>query len=334
MANAKVKLIRILEILQDTDEKHPLTAPQIGEKLKHYGIEAERKSICRDINILIDDLGYDIISPKLGERHGYYMASRDFEDWELKILLDAVCSSKFLTKESADKLTKKIIVLANNESAKLLKTTLPIKSELKGRNVSTKRNIEEVLRAIKYNKQIKFQYSYTDTDMQNKLRRDGLYYVVNPYALIWQNEQYYLIGNYDKYNDLSYYRLDRMKNLDTTGSASKPATDILGANADIRIKEYVKTSLYHYGGEKIRLELFVQGYMVDDLVDYFGSELIFREQDDGYLVTIDVMDSEGLYYWLLQYEKHVKVISPTSVKDKLLEKVKGILELYGDGQND
>ncbi len=136
MANAKVKLVRIWEILQDTDEEHPLTAPQIGEKLKNYGIAAERKSICRDINILIDYLGYDIISPKHGERHGYYVASRDFENCELKILLDAVCSSKFLTKDSTDKLTKKILGLASGENAKLLKTTFPIKSELKSRNVS------------------------------------------------------------------------------------------------------------------------------------------------------------------------------------------------------
>ncbi len=328
MANAKVKLIRILEILHDTDESSPLTALQIGRKLKAYGIDAERKSICRDINILIDDLGYDIIAPKLGERHGYYMASRDFEDWELKILIDAVWSSKFLTKDSADKLFKKLMNLTNAESAKILRTVTPVKNTLKGKSFSTKGNIAELLKAIKHNKQITFQYTYTDTDLKHKLRRDGHCYIINPYALIWQNEQYYLIGNYDKYSDLSYYRVDRIKNLTENGNPCKPATEVLGANADMRLEEYVRTSLYNYGGKKISLELLVKSHMVDDLIDYFGTDIAFKKCENGYLVTVNVMDSDGLYYWLLQYERNVKVISPASVKEKLLSKVKGILELY------
>lgn len=327
MANSKVKLIRILEILKDTDEQHPLTALQIGEKLKLYGIEAERKSICRDINILKDNLDYDIIL-SADNKQGYYMASRDFEDFELKILIDAVWSSKFLTKDSTGKLTKKLISLASEDSAKMLRTVTPVKSKLKGTNVATKINIDYILKAIKYGRKVKFQYVYTDIDLTQKLRKDGFYYTVNPYSLIWQNEQYYLICNYDKYNDLSYYRLDRMKNLFICDEVVKSASEILGANADIRLEEYVRSSLYHYGGDKIKLELLVDDYMVDDLVDYFGSDIRFQEHSGQLRVFVDVLDSEGLYYWLLQYEQNVKVLSPISVKEKLLEKIKGILTLY------
>lgn len=330
MANTKLKLLRILEIISETDEEHPITAMGISDKLKYYGIEAERKSICRDINILKDDAGYDIVQA-LDNKQGYYMASREFEDWEVKILIDAVWGAKFLTKDSTEKLSQKLLNLTSVDSQKMLKTVTPVKSKIKGSNVTTKINIDTLLKAIKYGRKVVFQYSYTDTDLSSKLRRDGLLYVVNPYSLIWRGEYYYLVGNYDKYDDLSCYRLDRLRSLSISDEQMKPVRDILGANADFRLEEYVRASLYRYGGEKIKLTLEVASYMVDDLIDYFGTDLVLTNYDDKLRVTVDVLDSNGLYYWLLQYEKNVKVITPASVKDKLLLKVKDILKLYEEG---
>ncbi|PRR79963.1 helix-turn-helix transcriptional regulator [Clostridium luticellarii] len=327
MVNAKLKLLKILEILWSTDEEHPLTAVQIGKKLKLYGIEAERKSICRDINILKDDAGYDIALSE-DNRQGYYMVSRDFEDWELKILIDAVWSAKFLTDDSADKLSKKLYKLASTSSQKMLVSVTPAKLKIKSSNVSTKINIDLILKAVKANRKIKFQYSYTDTELKVQLRRDGFFYIVNPYVLIWQNEHYYLIANYDKYDDLSYYRMDRIKALSLCDEKRKQAEEILGENADIKIEEYVRSSLYHYGGKKIKLTMQVADYMVDDVADYFGTELNFKNAGDKYQVTVNVMDGEGLYYWLLQYGRNIKIISPASVRERFLEKVREILELY------
>ncbi len=102
----------------------------------------------------------------------------------------------------------------------------------------------------------------------------------------------------------------------------------MGANADIKLEEFVRSSFYHYGGDKIRLELQVDDYMVDDLVDYFGNDISFREHNEQFIVAVDVLDSNCLYYWFLQHEQNVKVISPIGVKEKLIEKVKGILALY------
>lgn len=327
MANAKLKLLKILEILWSTDEEHPLTAVQIGKKLKLYGIDAERKSICRDINILKDDAGYDIALSE-DNRRGYYMVSRDFEDWELKILIDAVWSAKFLTRDGADKLSNKLCKLASAGSQKMIASVTPVKSRIKSNNVSTKINIDLILKAVKANRKIKFEYSYTDTELKTQLRRDRFFYIVNPYALIWQNEHYYLIANYDKYDGLSYYRLDRIKALSLCDEKRKQAEEVLGESADTKIEEYVRSSLYHYGGKKIKLTLQVADYMVDDVIDYFGTELHFKNDGDKYQVTVNVMNGEGLYYWLLQYGRNIKIISPDSVREKFLEKVREILKLY------
>ncbi len=327
--NSKLKLLKIIEILKTTDEDHPLTAIQIGEKLRLlYGIEAERKSICRDINLLKDYADYDIIA-SADNKKGYFLASREFEDWEVKILLDAVWSAKFLTSDHAAELENKLYTLVNESSQKLLKRSGLIKFKHKSPTNISKYNIENILTAIKKNRQISFNYTYTDNELKPQLRRQGLAYIVNPYALIWQNEQYYLIANYPKYDNLSYYRLERMQNLEICEQKRKSLTDILGANADLQLEEYIRSSLYHFGGEKIKLTLQVKADMFDDLIDYFGQDLhINRVDADYYQVKIDVLDSEGLYFWLLQYETNVKVIEPASVRVKLLKKVEDILHHY------
>ncbi len=323
----KLKLLRILDILAETDEEHPLTASQIGKKLLLYGIAAERKSICRDINILKDDAGYDIALSE-DNKQGYYMVSRDFEDWELKILIDAIWGAKFLTYESADQLAQKLIRMTSANSQKMLKAVTPVKLRLKSQNATTKINIDTVLKAIKANRKIAFQYTYTDTNMQQRLRKDGLQYIVNPYALIWQDEHYYLIGNYDKYSDLSYYRLDRMKSLSVCDELRKQAKEVLGENADTQIEEYVRASLYRYGGDRLCLKLFVESYMVDDLIDFFGNEIRFIPVDGGFHVIVNVMESDGLYFWLLQYGEHMTVVEPESVRAELVRRLDTIRNRY------
>jgi predicted DNA-binding transcriptional regulator YafY len=211
MANPKLKLLRILKILRETDETSPLTASEIGKKLALYGIEAERKSICRDINVLID-AGYDI---QLCEdnKKGYFMASRKFEDYELKILIDAVWGARFLTYENSKLIAEKIKSLASSMGQKMLTEVTPIKSHVKSNNPAVKIYIDTILQAIKQKRKIQFQYTYTDRELKKQLRHDGFVYVLSPYSLVWENDRYYLIGNYDKYDNLSNYRLDRIKNL-------------------------------------------------------------------------------------------------------------------------
>ncbi len=327
MANSKLKLLKILEILQETDEENPLTSTQILSKLKLYGIEAERKSICRDINLLRDDAGFDIILHE-DKKLGYYMASREFEDWEIKLLTDAVWSSKFITRNNAKSLADKLQGLTSASSRKYLRKTGVIESSLKVEKPLTKMYIDTVFKAIKAEKKIEFQYAYTDVDLTTKLRHDGKAYVVSPYSLIWSNSLYYLIAYYDKYESLSYFRLDKMRNVKVLSEVSKNAKDVLGANADIKLEEFAKFSLNRYAGDKVRLTLEAIPYMVDDLIDYFGRNLDIKNVGDKCVVTVEVLDSHGLYYWLLSRADNVKVLAPESVKESLLKRLASIQDLY------
>lgn len=326
MSDTKLKLLRILEILKESDESSPVTAIQIGNKLKLYGIEAERKSICRDINLLID-YGYDIIMSQ-DNKQGYFIGNREFEDWELKILIDAVWGAKFLTYDNSKALTDKLIVMASDNSQKLLKAATPIKSHIKNSNGATKVYIDTVLQAIKNGNKISFQYTYTDTSLEKQLKRDGLYYVVNPYSLLWHSEKYYLIGNYEKYDDLSYYRLDLIRNLSITNEKIKESKEILGANPDSKIADFVKTSIYHFGGEKINLTLSCKDFMIDEIVDCFGDDIRIQKLGKGTTITVTVRDGDGLYYWLMQHGSNITVISPQSVKNRLVEFLKDTLRQY------
>lgn len=183
MANTKLKLLKILEILQETDEEHPLTASEIKEKLKLYGLDVERKAICRDINILKDDAGYDILlSPD--NKLGYYMASRDFEDWEIKVLMDALQSGKFLTQESTTALCNKLMSLVSKESQKILRSTPSMPRSRTNKNYNTKIIIDQLLKAIKKGKKVSFQYTTLDIELKPVLKRDGKFYLVNPYTLL------------------------------------------------------------------------------------------------------------------------------------------------------
>lgn len=311
----------------DTSENNPITAVEICKRLKAYGIEAERKSVCRDINTLIDS-GYDILLCEDNKR-GYYMASREFEDWELKVLIDALWQAKFLPYQDTKSITDRIYKLASSESRRMLNSVTPVRSYVKSNNMWIKINIDTLLHAIRQEKKVCFKYTYTDTDKNKKLRRDGGLYVVNPYSLVWQNEHYYLIGNYDEYDNLSYYRLDRIKEIQISNEPIKPADVILGKNADTKIEAYVVQSIYQYGGEKIHLVIEVHEYMADTLIDYFGKDITFNKSgNDLYRVSVQVFNGEGLYFWLLQHGEHIRVIEPESVRYKLLEKIKVIADAY------
>ncbi|MGI6110317.1 MAG: helix-turn-helix transcriptional regulator [Eubacteriaceae bacterium] len=330
MGNSKLKLLRIIDILSDTDEDHPLTANQICDKLMNcYDIKAERKSICRDINLLIDDGHYDILLSSDNKR-GYFMASRTFEDWELKILIDAVWGSKFLTENSADEVSEKLYNQANQWSRRMLKSATPVKLRIKSKNKGTRENIEMILKAIKADRKVIFQYCYTDPELNTQLRKNGALYTVNPYALIWQNEQYYLLCSYADYNNLSYYRLDRMKNVVISGEQRRSQKESLGDNADMVIEKFVRSALHQYSGEKTKVTLEADQTMVDELLDYFGSDIHFDSNGSRVQTTVDVIDSDGLYYWLLQHGTNIKVIRPESVRTQLVNRVNAIQALYAE----
>lgn len=325
MEKNKQKLLAILDIIKKTDPAHPITANRIVERLKLYGIEAERKSVLRDISALTE-FGYDIVLHS-DNKQGYYLASRDFEDWELKILCDAVASAKFLTKSETGSLTAKICSLSSTAGCKLLKSQNIIKWHSKAGNPSVKYNIDKVMAAIKENKAISFRYLFTDIDLEEKPRRNGFVYTVSPYVLYWRTDQYYLIGCTKPHSNLSCYRLDRMKSLEI-GAEARSAKEILGSNADLKISEYVQSTLSNYHGEKISLELITDASMLNDILDCFGNDIRVKACGEKIAVTVRTTENEGLYRWLMEYAQSIKATAPASVVDEMNRRIRAAAESY------
>jgi predicted DNA-binding transcriptional regulator YafY len=339
MADIKLKCLRVLDILNETDIDHPLTTAQISEKLALFDLAAERKAISRDIAVL-NEAGYQI-RPCPDNKRGYYRATRRFENWEIKVLIDAIVSAKFLTDRDIQAITAKLQGMASRDSAKLLTRVTPVNRQRKPDNLFVKASIDYLLEAIRTHKKVQFQYQYTDADMKKQLRKDGYFYVVNPYALTWKDEHYYLIGNLDKYDNLGYYRLDRMINMTILAQPVKDATVLLGENPAQRIDEYVSTAIYCHSGARINLQLLCQYGLEDEIIDYFGTDHYHAKQPDGFECHVRVMHSKGLIHWLMQHGDKVKVLAPEAVKDELIASLQATLARYqpaqpstaGEGQN-
>lgn len=256
------------------------------------------------------------------------MAKRDFENWELKVLIDAIVSAKFLTKSDTQAITAKLIAQSSTESGKLLSRVTPVNSHIKPDNLMIKTIIDQLLEGIRRMKKVQFQYQVTNRYMKKELRKDGYFYVVNPYALTWKDEHYYLICNLDKYDDLAYYRLDRMINMIILDEPIKEAKIILGENPLNRINEYISTAVYCHTGDKITLQLLCQYGLEDEIIDYFGTGIYHQNLINGFECHVRVMQSNGLIYWLMQHGKQIKVLSPDCVKDTLIESLKSTLAQY------
>ena len=329
MADTKAKFYHILEILWDTDEEHPKTAAQIGEILDaRFGIAAERKSICRDISILRDECGFDI-NLSADNKAGFYLSSRPFEDWELKFLMDAVLSSRALSEKDARKLVDKLKRQGSKASRELLAAITPLPPKPAADKRRVKYGIDTVLKAIRADRQIAFSYFTFDADKQQILRRKEAYQV-SPYALVRKGDFYYLICNYSKYDNLSFYRLDRMGSIELLPDTKrKPLRDFVGTHERAGLSDFVHRALYSFTGESVEVRLNVPTYEISDLIDTFGNEVIIQQiGSDSCEARMMVQNGSGLYFWLLQRADNVKVLSPPSVRNHLVELLKNTLAQY------
>lgn len=209
----KKKILYLMQILLErTDENHVMSAQDLCKALEEYGISSERKSIYNDVDAL-RDYGMDIVQVK-GANQGYYIGSRDFELPELKLLVDAVQASKFITSKKSDELIKKLEKLTSKYEAAQLQRQVFIYNRLKTENETIYYNVDYIHTAIYTDAQIRFQYTEWTLQKELQLKKDGEGYVVSPWALTWADENYYLIAYSEKEKGIRYYRVDKMKNME------------------------------------------------------------------------------------------------------------------------
>ena len=302
-------LLRILE--QYTDEEHPLTTKQLIEMLNEkYGISTYRTTIAKDVAAL-QEFGVDIVVIH-STQCKYFIGNRQFELPELKLLIDAVESSKFITSKKSDALIKKIHMLTSNGQVKKLKRNNYVSGRIKPNNEQIYYIVDTINDAINERKQISFSY-YEYTGLKEKvLRNKGEIYTISPYHLVWNDDYYYVVGYSEKREKIVTFRVDRI--------ASQP--DILSADAvpvpeDFDIAEFTKQVFYMYDGEEVLVDLRCDNGLMKTMVDRFGEDITTLAYDENsFKITVRVSESPTFFGWIFGFGGKVRIIAPESVKEQ------------------
>ena len=322
--NQKMKILCLLQILRDrTDENHIMSATDLCKALEEYGVSAERKSIYSDIEAL-QAFGIDI-GQKKGSTPGYYIANREFEIAELKLLVDAVQASKFITKKKTEELIKKLERLTNKYEASQFQREVYIYNRAKAQNETIFYNVDYIHDAIYSNTQIQFQYSEWTVKKELQLKKDGAFYVVSPWALTWADENYYLIGYDEMADKIKHYRVDKMKKMSLLEEKR------LGRERfqEFDLADFAKKTFGMYGGEDAKITLEGANGLAGVVIDRFGQDVAMMAVDEEHfraIVTVSV--SQQFFGWLTGLGAGIRIISPESVKIHYKEFLKKLLENY------
>ena len=325
MADNRARLLRVRDILLTTDEDHPITVKQILKELSSYGITVDRKAVLRDIETL---RGYalDIVSCQ-DNKLGVYVASRDFEDWELKILIDAARSANFLTQTQSEHLVEQLTKQASPASAQLLSGVPQSPSPIKTGSGETSIAVDVILRAIRKKKKVHFLYTYTGGDLAMKYRHSMQTEPVSPYALVWQHDKYYLVGNWSGASPFSYYRLDRIHEVVMLDEPAIPL-EVLLTDGEVGLRNYIDENIDATSGQRVRIELEGSEDMTDTVLDAFGDNAVIELRGDKIRCRIRTNENKGLYRWLMQYAESLKVISPDYIREGVKERLADALANY------
>ena len=326
--HTKEKLLYILEFLKKTDEQHPVNTNDILQYLNKKGIPAERKSIARDIAVL-RNAGYSIIlCDEL--KKGYYMTDQLFEDYELKMIADAVCGAKFLPYKDSVTLMGKICALATATGEELIKEQSFIDENIKSKNRTVRFTIDKIINAIKQNCRITFHYLEIQPDGSTRLKRDGHTYDISPYYLCWLEDSYFLIGNSKSHNHLTHYHVEMMVDVELTKEPIRQKSEIEEFSGDFSIGEYLRRNINMYTGEIIPVTLECSQKIAKDFRARFGEETpITPIGEDRFRADIMASEGEGLLRWLSQFSADdLVVLEPEEIRKELQKRAQAIAKNY------
>ena len=319
----KQKLLYLQKImLEKTDENHGLTINEIKDELESYGIKAERKSLYDDIEIL-QSFGLDICTVRTNTVK-YYIGNRDFQIPELKLLVDAIQSSKFITRKKSLELIEKLGHLVSENESSQLRREVYVTNRVKTVNEHIYYNVDKIHNAISENKKISFQYFKweLDTTNGNKIvktaRKNGEAYRVSPWALCWDDENYYLIAYDSEAEIIKHYRVDKMERI----RLLKDERDGSELYKDFNPARYAKSVFSMFGGEECEVKLLVDNNFIGVIVDRFGSDLFIVKHDEhSFTVNVNVMLSPQFYAWVFGLGGGVRILAPERAilefKDKI-----------------
>lgn len=322
--NQKLKLLYLMQMLSErTDEEHLLSMSDILRELDRYGITAERKSIYDDIRAL-QDYGMDILLTP-GKSGGYYLASRDFELPELKLLVDAVQSSKFITKKKSRELIGKLEKLVSRQDAKQLNRQVVVTNRNKTVNENIYYNVDMIYNGIAQNVKIRFQYFEWTISKEMKLRKDGDYYEVSPWILTWDDENYYLIAYDEEAGIIKHFRVDKILRIALTDKARTGKEQF----EHFDIAGYSNKTFGMFAGEEETVTLLCENRLIGIIIDRFGQEVNVRKADEEHFkARIHVALSPQFYGWLCGLGAQICIVEPNTVAESYQNYLKTILDCY------
>lgn len=310
-------------LLEKSDENHRISVKQLIDELNLYGIKAERKSIYNDIESL-RLWGMDILYSK-EKPAGYFLAERDFQLPELKLLVDAVQASKFITAKKSNELIKKLESLVSIYEAKQLHRQVYVTNRIKAMNESIYYNVDKINEGIMANVKIKYRYFEWNVDKRMHPKRNGQAYIISPWALTWDDENYYMIGFDNKAGIIKHYRVDKMKSIELT-KAPREGKD---AMEDFDIAGFAKKTFGMFGGKNETVTLRCENRLVGTIIDRFGDDVILcKEDDEHFSVTQEVTVSSQFYGWIMGLGSGVKITAPADVAGEFTQKLREVLENY------
>lgn len=325
-ANQKLKLLYILKLFQEkTDESHYITMGDIIDYLADREIKAERKAIYSDIEML-NDFGYDIRGEKMGSSYKYHLASRDFELFELKLLVDAVQSSRSLTEEKSRELIKKLEKFTSDFNAAKIHKSVIVKNRVKTINEKVYYAMDAVDEAISNNRSIRFEYRSWNIKKELEPKKNAIKEHISPWALIWDNDNYYLLGYDPGSGGFKHYRLDKMFKVTIESEREREGREMFEG---IDLAAYSNEHFSMYGGEICTVKLECKNKTANFIIDKFGTDITLVPKDDtSFTVNVDVVPSKMFYGWVFSFGEDVKIVSPKSVRKVMREMLKPVNKLY------
>lgn len=324
--NQKLKLVYLMRImLEETDEGHYITMPQIIELLEEMGVTAERKSLYQDIEEL-NGLGLVIDKFRVGRDYAYQVISRDFDFAELKLLVDAVQSSRLLTATQSNALIGKLEKLASRHEAGRLQRQVYVANRAKGDNDNVFYNVDVIHDAMNDNNQIKFKYFMWNAQKKKDYRKNGEFYRVSPWKLIWFEENYYLVAFDEDAGKVKHFRVDKITKIERDENSKRNGRLEL-KNEDNAI--YSKRLFGMFDGEETSVTIECDNNLAGVMIDRFGKDVAMRPLDNGkFRLHTNVCVSKQFFGWLCGFGNEAKIVSPENVVGEMAAYVKSINELY------
>lgn len=323
--NQKLKLLYLAKIMQEkTDDNHALTMSEIIAELNKYDIEAGRKSIYDDIAVL-NDYGIEILKYQEGMNTYYHCASRNFEMAELHIIIDAIASSKFISVKKSKELIRKLEDMVSIYDKTMLERNVYVSERIKNMNESIFYTIDTIQNAIANNHRIRFRYFGWNIYGEKEFHRDGEQYDISPWTLVWDSDNYYLVGYDKEVDDFRHYRVDKML-------GTEEINDKRHGFRRYKMKDkgvYSRMRFRMYDGDEQAVTLLCDNSMANVIIDRFGRDIVIHKADDEHFkVRVDVAVSNQFLGWIIALGGNVVVDSPEDVKDRVIELMQKNMSRY------